>query len=318
MAARPLEYNISLNITNECNQNCIFCKANETFPKMEKISKENFLKVIEWAESYTKAKDFEFCGGEPTLHEELIDFIRIAYRKGFNLRLLTNGTRLRKIAKDLKEYNVSVQVSVEAPFESLHNRIVGRNSFREVIEGIKEALRIGVDVSTNTTMNRLNLNHVLETILFVRKLGIRKHSINYLVPNPANLEHALDYKTISEMYKKIRYYSDIQGIVITTLNPIPKCIGFNDKQCSAGISCTIEPNLDVYPCLFTQFEDLKMGNLAEDTPEALMESRGYRIFRELPHLPEECRRCRYLKECKGGCYCFWRFKLLKPCDIKFL
>jgi len=142
--------------------------------------------------------------------------------------------------------------------------------------------------------------------------------VNYLVPNKLNTRYALSYEKISDIFRRVRYYGDVKGIKITTLNPIPYCLGYNDRPCSAGSGCVIEPSLDVYPCLFTQWEDLKMGNLAKDTPESLMESAPYKLFAEKKYLPEKCKNCRLYRECSGGCYAFWRYGLLSPDNLRIL
>jgi len=80
--------------------------------------------------------------------------------------------------------------------------------------------------------------------------------------------------------------------------------GLPVSGCSHG-KCTpqlvVEADGSVYPCDFYVLPDYRMGSVA-DPPETLLQSQGLRRFvADHPPLAQNCRDCRYLQLCGGGC-----------------
>ena len=90
----------------------------------------------------------QLAGGEPLLNFDLVKRI-YAYakqqRKKVLLALQTNGTLLTPgIAKELKEMNISVGVSLDGPPE-VNEQLRGKTG--EVIRGIKYLAEYGINVN---------------------------------------------------------------------------------------------------------------------------------------------------------------------------
>jgi uncharacterized protein len=74
----------------------------------------------------------------------------------------------------------------------------------------------------------------------------------------------------------------------------------HQRECSRTL--VLERNGDAYPCDFYMGERWKLGNLAVDTLQHIVDGPEYREFSALKGmLSEQCRKCRYLDLCHGGC-----------------
>lgn len=82
---------VYLEITDVCNLNCAFCPGTRRAPRF--LPREDFETLTDRLRGKTEYLYFHLMG-EPLLHPELEDFLRIAGEKGFRVLLTTNGTLL--------------------------------------------------------------------------------------------------------------------------------------------------------------------------------------------------------------------------------
>lgn len=99
----PYVHEVYIDLTENCNLTCPQCFAAANTEKKPLIEKE---RVFEYIPRLKKYKTIvSFCGGEPTLHDELPEIISRFVQEGFTVRLLTNGIKLtdEKLIKELKQ-----------------------------------------------------------------------------------------------------------------------------------------------------------------------------------------------------------------------
>jgi len=91
--------NIYVDVTHDCNLNCNFCYDKPQRGKGSEISLEYFEDVCRrLAKSSPRKKWIRLLGGEPTIDDRILDFIRIAKEHGHLVSIPTNGI---KIGQDL-------------------------------------------------------------------------------------------------------------------------------------------------------------------------------------------------------------------------
>ncbi len=104
-----------------CNFRCPFCYSSELvipekIKKQPLVSEEAFFNFLD--ERKGKLEGVVICGGEPTFHKDLPDFIKKIKEKGFLVKLDTNGSNpamLNQLIKDgFLDY---VAMDVKAPKE---------------------------------------------------------------------------------------------------------------------------------------------------------------------------------------------------------
>lgn len=110
---------IYIEITNICNLNCHFCHGTKRAKGM--MSKEDFSLYLDKIKGYTDLI-FLHVMGEPLLHPELSELLKIVEDKGFRVVITTNGTLIEKSADALCKAASLYRVNI-----SLHS-FEGNNS----------------------------------------------------------------------------------------------------------------------------------------------------------------------------------------------
>ncbi|MBM3292543.1 radical SAM protein, partial [Candidatus Bathyarchaeota archaeon] len=93
--------NVMIEITDACNLNCRVCykKKGDSFKSLSSIKLD-----IEAAIKLRKLHTVTISGGEPTLHPELYQIVKMIKSYGFHVFLLTNGVLIDEVCiKNLKE-----------------------------------------------------------------------------------------------------------------------------------------------------------------------------------------------------------------------
>ena len=149
-----------LQVTRECNQNCRFC-SNPSNGSVIGVKKARAM-IARYAG--LKAAGIVFTGGEPTLHENLPDFIAYARTLGMEPRIVTNGRRtasLEYLAKLRRAGLELMHVSVHSHMPSLQDYLARtKGSLRHILKTLKNAERLGIAANVNTVINRYNSGHL--------------------------------------------------------------------------------------------------------------------------------------------------------------
>ncbi len=101
---------VYVEITNICNKNCSFCIGTKRAPKM--MSRPDFITACDKLKGITEYIYFHLMG-EPLLHPEITDFVKITKEMGFKPCITTNGTLLKEKGEELINagvYKVSISL----------------------------------------------------------------------------------------------------------------------------------------------------------------------------------------------------------------
>ena len=81
-------------------------------------------------------------GGEPTVRKDLNDIIRLAVRRRFRVRLVTNAVVIDdRLARSLRKAGLTIaQVSLDGACEATHDKVRGKGNWARSMRGI-EALK---------------------------------------------------------------------------------------------------------------------------------------------------------------------------------
>ena len=269
-----------------CNQKCIYCyAAGQSQAEVSEISTEKWFKVIDklWDEAYVS--QITFTGGEPTRREDLVDLIN--HSKQFVTRLNTNGLALEDKLLCQKLYDASldsVQITLYSSNPTIHNSLVGiSNGFERTVQGIKNALETGLNVSINTPIVTNNQDYV-STLSFLHNLGIIYVTCSGIIhTGNATNEDAEKGELTSEGLTKIledavKYCAE-NGMEIAFTSPgqvseeVLEKLNIDVPCCGACLSnMAISPNGDVVPCQSWLGADSSLGNILEKPWEKIWNS----------------------------------------------
>jgi pyruvate formate lyase activating enzyme len=183
-----------------CNFKCHFCHNPELLSKgtNNNISEEE---VLSFLDSKKRLIDGVcITGGEPTIHNDLIDFIKKIKDKGFLVKLDTNGSNpdmvKELIDKKLVDY---IAMDVKVKFDNYY--VVAGNNIN--IEKIKKSIELikesGINYEFRTTLHPSF--HTKEDILWIAKYlkGAKKYVLQ---------QFYFKNKIVNPKYKDIDPFSE--------------------------------------------------------------------------------------------------------------
>lgn len=308
-------------VTYRCNLACRFCYAGCGCRKDEEhpeLPADRIKEILDVIAGEAEVPSVSFTGGEPLLRPELPELVAHAKSLGMWANLITNGTLAdRETVERLRAAGLdSAQVSVEAGGAAVHDAIVAQpGAFGKMRRGVENIMRAGIRVHTNTTVSALNKDHLEGILDLVKSLGLDKFSMNLLMPVGSadrNFgETFVSYTEAGKIVERVRGMAEARGLEFMWYSPTPLCIynpiagGLGNKGCAAcdGL-LSVAPDGDVLPC---SSYPRPLGNILKEKGnfKGLWNGADFVWFREKRFAHGECRECRHLAACNGGCPLYW-------------
>ena len=224
-----------------CNQKCLHCyAANQPLSAVPEMDTDQWLAVIEKCRSIG-IPQLTFTGGEPTLRQDLVKLVQAA--QWFVTRLNTNGRMLTSaLCKDLRAASLdAVQITFYSADEAVHNELVGVDGYTDTVNGIKNALAAGLNVSLNTPLCSLNKDY-RATVEFAHDLGIRYLTCSGLIPAGNAAESAsksvrLTPEALTEVLRPAMDFALSHGMEVNFTSP-----GWLDEDTLTGLGFTQIPS----------------------------------------------------------------------------
>ncbi len=302
---------VDLALTFRCQNNCVHCYAGGPHETSE-LTTEQWKEVIDRLHQIG-VFILTFTGGEPTLREDLPELLLYGQNKGLVTGLITNGRKLKdkNYVKTLEKTGLDfIQVTLESHKPKIHDLMTAtKGSWKETVAGIKNIIPTQIYATTNTTLSRHNAADFLETIDFLKKLGVAAFGCNSLIysgkANAISEEFVLPLETLKELLTKVRDKADQLGLKFLWYTPTQYCrfdpvqLGLGVKSCTAAmINMCVGSNGDVFPCQ-SYFESL--GNILKDDWQKIWNNPLAVRIRKREYVEPKCKGCPQLQICGGGC-----------------
>ena len=309
-------HTVWLVITSKCNNNCSFCYYKK---RSEEMSLETIKKYIILLNKI-KPKKIILIGGEPTLHPNFVDIVQLLYQNNFKISVVSNGYGFSnlKIVKKVIDKIKNISISIEGTNKT-HNKIVRNNlAYDSIINSIKNIQLFNKNPSTNTVINKENINNIEYLISDLYNLGLRKFTFN--ICSSFDISDKISYspkeliKDFEPILRRLtNKYSDCDFHVLTSLG---KCVISKDLQKYFNHKChifsnsglIIDSNNEILLC--THWVDYPLARINpsisyEDFKDLWKKLEKYRL--EVSKRPlKECSICSEKINCYGGCPIFWK------------
>lgn len=258
----------------QCNQKCIFCyAAGQAMGKTKELTTKEWKQAIDNLEK-ARVPMVTFTGGEPTMRKDIAELV--SYAKRMVTRLNTNGVNLTpELVTKLKEAGLdSLQVTLYSSDEKIHNALVGCEHYADTVQGIRNAVAAGLDISINTPLCQKNADYN-NTLAFIHSLGVNFVTISGLIcTGMAGINHKeydLSSQELLEIVKDAKEFCNTNGMEIDFTSPglidakeLDK-LGMNVPMCGACLSnMAIAPDGTVVPCQSWLGTDSGLGNILTD------------------------------------------------------
>lgn len=305
--------NISIEVTNKCNINCIHCYNTRQIDGIQhsSLDKEKIDRIVDQLVE-NNALAVGITWGEPLMKKrEALYIVEKCSENWITTRLNTNLMLLdEETADELKKNQLkSILTSLTSFDKETHDKITGRSgNFQKVIKGIQLALEKNIKVGVNMVLTKINKDHVYETGKFVHNLWAKgfyatKWSRPINIPNFqgywVNPDDVL--RSLEDLIKvKEDFWINVDVLECYPLCLLwenPKYFIFANHKCTAGIStATIWSNWDVRSC---NHSNKTYGNILHENLTDIWKKMWERRSGEL--LPKQCLSCNYISKCTWGC-----------------
>jgi MoaA/NifB/PqqE/SkfB family radical SAM enzyme len=170
---------ITVNVTNQCNQNCIYCEIGQNHANKNKtLSHEDLVWIIDEM-SKIKIKKIALCGGEPFLFEGIIDIIAYASNKNIRCSVTTNGMNAHILNE--KEFNIlkasrtEINISIDSFDENIQNYTRGTSSaFLNALKSIHKLTENKIPVTVLTAISKYNYHDLFKSLNIAYERGIKQ------------------------------------------------------------------------------------------------------------------------------------------------
>ena len=314
----PFAYSAPLkvffDISTMCNLSCPFCLSNSSVAGMAKVSLPNFTTLVK---EMGKLGVFmvKLGGGEPFLHPNFWDFVKILREENIFVSASSNGVRIsEEDIVNIKKYNLKISISIEGT-QKTHDNLRGKGSYEKAFVSLNKLHKAKISkIYTRTTLMQSNLKDVNHVISLAKSFnGIAK--FNYCKPSGrAVLDENIiisekNYKEYLSALHVLNHKDNIEHVSLdeTMLFIQPTSINslkYGELICGAGKkSLHIAADLVASPCIFirnnnqlSQKQLLINGNINDFWSGEL--NNDFHIIRTLKK-PKDCNNCTRL--CVGEC-----------------
>lgn len=173
-------------LTFECNNRCTFCLDSDTHNGEMRAREDVKAQILDGRKK--GATRLILSGGEPTIHPNYIDFIKLGRLAGYSkIQTVTNGRLFGYgffLKKSLDAGLSEITFSLHGPNAKIHDALVGvPGAFEQESLGLKNAIADGRPVvNVDIVINKGNVRHLAEMLELFISWGVREFDLLQVVP----------------------------------------------------------------------------------------------------------------------------------------
>ena len=266
---------IYIEITNICNLKCKFCP--ETNRKKEIMSVENFEKIISKIHNYTNLVCLH-VKGEPLLHNQLEEILKILEKYNLKANITTNGTLIKQKLQIIKNSKAVRQINF-----SIHSINENERSEKEYLQEIFESVE---------KLDNIIISYRLWNLKNIKENEINNNIIK-IIGNYYNIQN-LKQKLIESEFVKVDKNIFINQDIEFTWPDVNKEPIIDKGRCLAlkeQIAILVDGT--VVPCCLDNNGDIPLGNIIDEELKDILEnSRSITIKRNFENGIITCKLCK--------------------------
>ncbi|MBU7038318.1 MAG: radical SAM protein [Theionarchaea archaeon] len=306
--------------TYACNLACTYCyegKGELESKKMDERTVECALEFIKGLVSGNNSTELKVTlfGGEPLLNmpanvllaEELCRWCEENSRDFF-INAVTNGTLLaEETVEDLAQYNCGFLVVLDGPRKIHDQRRMyknGEGTFDDICEGLHRVTDHGLRINIRINLDQTNRDHIVSFFEFLKQEGLTDISLN-ITPvfktSPACSSYSYCMTDMEGALAATDLYNVARSMNITVgRKDRPSCQGACRAQKYSNF--IIDPFLRLFKCnIQLPFSKNAVGRINPENSEPEFNQLYFDLMLRDPFSVQECRICRLLPLCRGGC-----------------
>jgi len=150
-----------LEVTDQCNEQCIHCYASSSPACSDFLSLKDMQSVLTQARQLGRAM-VQFTGGDPLIHKHLLEAVAFAHALDFKgIEIYTNGLLLSlPMLERLSPYQPQFAFSLYAADERIHDGITQvKGSWKKTVAAIDRSKDMGFQVRIGMAIMEQNAGH---------------------------------------------------------------------------------------------------------------------------------------------------------------
>jgi radical SAM protein with 4Fe4S-binding SPASM domain len=296
---------IGWEVTRKCQLRCKMCYSDSDFPQKNELTKEEVLGCFDQARDLG-ANLISLTGGEPFLRKDLAEILIKTINMGYDgVFIPSNGIITSESLHKFEEIrdSITLGISLDGSSAKLNNSIRIPGSYKEAIQSIKTAKRLGIPTIILMTITKTNFHDVPNMLNLAAELDVDQLALRRAIPSGRGLKnYTMICPTPEQSYEAWRSTLDAQ-VDIKFYDPIANvCNRVENIQfggCTAGTSgFVILSDGDVVPCPELR---IIIGNIRnESIADIWYNSDILKKLRNRDNLVGQCGECIKKWIC-GGC-----------------
>ena len=304
---------IGFDIIDACNIRCRQCFYSKNEQSANLISLEQMTEIVKKASG--KFSEMYVLGGEPTLHPQLAEILKLGLEHFKTVILVTNGLRFadedycKKIALPNLSISMHRRAISPAAKELVSDLSQHRNYFDQSERAWKNVEKFwqgDVNVQINLLKPLVDDGHALDIFKWSRSKGYEP-IIELTKPGPIfERGHVLDVsqEEIKKLFEEMQAYDNEYFPKWAAKMLVPPSYGHNCTMSETGIHVTVDGS--VIPCV--AHTTLVLGNILTDDIDEMLASPIRESIKDYQNwIVGPCRECHIFEYCHGGCRgeAFW-------------
>lgn len=171
---------VTVNLTNLCNQRCIYCEIGKDIPSSinDTLDRKDLFWIIDEM-AQLKISRLSLCGGEPFLFEGLIDVVAYAGSKDIRCTITSNGMTIHKLDKEdlnvFKDHKTLINISIDSFDDNIQALTRGADAaLSNAMKSIETLNTNDIPVTVLTVISKYNYNGLFDFTAKACKNGIRQ------------------------------------------------------------------------------------------------------------------------------------------------
>ncbi len=237
---RKINY-LRISVTDRCNLRCVYCMPKEgTSPigHAEILSYEEMARITRVASEVGISK-VRITGGEPLVRKNILYFVKLIapIENIKDLSMTTNGVLLKNLARPLFESGIKrINISLDSLNPDKYREITRNNCLKEVLEGIKEVVKVGISpIKINVVAIRgFNDDEILDFAKLTLSYPYQVRFIEFMPFGPKNSWAQEKGITSREIKEKIDNFQELLPVDLARKNGPAKIFRFKEAAGEIG------------------------------------------------------------------------------------
>jgi len=208
--------NVGFVVTKKCNLKCIHCCETVDNNEFDLINIKKILDKL-FEEGLRKVC---ITGGEPLMRKDIVEILKYAHEKGFNITFSTNGTMLDKSKlTQIRPFIDNIRFSIYGNEEN-HDRVtLIKGNYKKVIECLKLTQEFKIPTGLIMTVLKSNLFDIEDVVDICDKYNVGKLYLFSLMPTERGEQiYDAEYVSPENIFQEVAKNSSNIKVVVKIID----------------------------------------------------------------------------------------------------